>query len=342
MTIDLRSDTVTRPTPAMREAMFAAPVGDDVMGEDASVQALQEKAAAMFGMEAALFCPSGTMTNQIAIQLHTSPLSEVICDEGAHVYVYEVGGIAHHARASARVLRGDRGRLNAQQIREAVNEDDPHLPATRLVCLENTSNRGGGACYDWAEIQRIRQVCTAHGLALHLDGARLFNALVATGQKPQAYGQVFDSISICLSKGLGAPVGSLLLGKRAWLKNAVRVRKAMGGGMRQAGFLAAAGSYALDHHVERLAEDHRRARALGQALEGLPYVARLLPVETNIVLFELKVGVSRARFTEHMTAQGVLLGGYSSGAERVRLVTHLDVTDEQIERVVASLRGFIS
>ncbi|WP_460502321.1 threonine aldolase family protein, partial [Hymenobacter agri] len=256
--VDLRSDTVTRPTPAMLAAMWAAPVGDDVYEEDPTVRRLEEAAAARFGLEAGLFCPSGTMTNQIAIKAHTEPLSEVICEQTAHVYLWEVGGIAFHSGASVALLPGERGRLTAAQVEAAIRPENVHYPTTRLVCLENTHNRGGGSCYSWDDMAAISEVAKKHGLARHLDGARVFNALVATGQRSEDYGQLFDSISVCLSKGLGAPVGSVLLGSKSFIQKCKRIRKVMGGGWRQAGYLAAAGLFALENHVERLADDHRR------------------------------------------------------------------------------------
>lgn len=336
--IDLRSDTVTQPTAEMRAAMLSAPLGDDVFGEDPTVNLLQETVAGMFGMEAALFCPSGTMTNQIAIQLHSKPLSEVICDESAHVYLYEVGGIAHHSRASVRLLAGDRGRISAGQIEKAINADNIHYPVSRLVCLENTSNRGGGSCYDWNEILLIRRVCDSHNLSLHLDGARLFHALLATKQSAPEYGKTFDSISICLSKGLGAPVGSLLLGKKDFIKEALRVRKVMGGGMRQAGILAAAGLHALNHQVSRLVQDHYRARLLGQAVAALSWVETLLPVETNIVLFKLKPGIKRGALATYMESCGIRIGGFDP--DWVRLVPHLDIDDSGVEATMKALETF--
>ncbi|HXH32675.1 MAG TPA: GntG family PLP-dependent aldolase [Bacteriovoracaceae bacterium] len=337
---DFRSDTVTLPSTAMREAIFTAAVGDDVYLEDPTVRALEEKAASLFGMDAAIFCPSGTMTNQIAIKLHTAPLSEVICEEGSHVYLYEGGGIAYLSSSSTRLVKGDRGRMSSDQVGKSVNADDIHHPVTRLVSLENTANRGGGSCYDMNEILKIRQVCSEQGLALHLDGARLFNALVATGQKAREYGSVFDSISICLSKGLGAPVGSLLLGKKQFIKDARRIRKVFGGGMRQAGFLAAAGIYALDHNIERLELDHRRAARIGSVLGDLPYVDLLLEPQTNIVLFRLRPEVTRARFVGHMLQEGIRVGGYTSDSEWIRLVTHLGIDDEAINKTVRALQSF--
>ncbi len=281
MSIDFRSDTVTRPTPGMQEAMMKAPVGDDVFGEDPSINTLQEMTADLFGMEAALFCPSGTMTNQIAIKCHTQPGDEVICDESSHIYQYEGGGIALNSGASVKLLYGDRGRINARQVEEAIQPDDVHRAHTRMVSLENTSNRGGGSCYTFSEIQAIQQVCMRHDLAFHLDGARLWNAIVARKEDPLHYGKVFDSISVCLSKSLGCPVGSLLLGTKDFIKKAKRYRKVFGGGMRQGGFMAAAGIYALEHHIERLKEDHANAKAIATAISSRSFVKMMLPVETH-------------------------------------------------------------
>ncbi len=334
--IDLRSDTVTKPTPAMHAAMMAAEVGDDVLGEDPTVSTLEQKTAALFGLEAGLFCPSGTMTNQIAIRVQTQPQQEVICHQQAHIYLYEGGGIAYNSLASVRLLDGERGLLSAEAVAQAINPDDDHYPETALVALENTMNKGGGACYSTEQIAAIHAVCQQHGLPLHLDGARVFNALVATGEDPTAYGRYFSSISVCLSKGLGAPVGSVLLGSKELIRRARRVRKALGGGMRQAGYLAAAGIYALDHHVQRLTEDHRRAAILAEALVKQDYVQEVLPVETNIVIFTLREQLP-AQWVEILKQRGVLAIPF--GKQQVRLVTHLGVTDAQIDRVIEVLRS---
>ncbi|MGA0555023.1 threonine aldolase family protein [Larkinella sp. VNQ87] len=328
MSIDLRSDTVTKPTPAMLEAMFTAEVGDDVLGDDPTVKALEEKAARLFGMEAALFCTSGTMTNQLAIRVHTRPGNDVICDQLSHVYLYEGGGIAVNSLASVSLPQGERGKLTATLVRDHIQPDDLHKPVTRLVCLENTVNKGGGCYYKLPEIAAIRQVCDEHGLRLHLDGARLFNALVETGENPEAYGALFDSISICLSKGLGCPVGSLLLGSAEFIKQARRFRKLMGGGWRQAGYLAAAGIYALDHHVNRLKLDHARARRIGQMLAELPEVEEIYPIETNIVIFRLSENILAADYVATLASKGIL--AVTFGKHLVRFVTHLDFTDEQL------------
>ncbi|MFC4312471.1 threonine aldolase family protein [Steroidobacter flavus] len=335
--IDARSDTVTRPTPAMLEAMMLAEVGDDVYGEDETVNELQRKAADLFGMEAALFCPSGTMTNQIGIRVHTRPGDEVICDELSHVYLYEVGGIAANSGASVRLLKGDRGRFTAEQVRSQVSSrSDVHAAWSRLVVVENTVNKGGGACWDFAELERIRGVCNEHELALHLDGARVFNAIVARNESPRDYGRLFDSISICLSKGLGTPAGSLLLGSGEFIAKARRFRKMMGGGMRQAGYLAAAGLFALEHNVARLHDDHRRAKTIERELQGLSYVSSVLPVETNIVIFTIDARSSTDEFLRSLQSHGIKAG--SMGGSTIRFVMHLDIGDDQVGALVEKLR----
>lgn len=334
--IDFRSDTITKPTAAMKAAMFAAEVGDDVFGDDPTVNVLQDKAAKLFGTEAALFCASGTMTNQLAMRVHTSPGDEIICDKLSHVYLYEGGGISTNSLASVALLNGNRGRLNAQLIADAVNNpEDVHRPVSKLVVLENTMNKGGGCYYEFEEITRIKSVCKQHNLGLHLDGARLFNALVETPNSPADYGQVFDSISICLSKGLGCPVGSLLLGSKSFIKKAHRFRKAMGGGWRQAGFLAAAGIYALDNHVERLKEDHRRAKEIELMLTGLPYVETCYSVDTNIVIFELPTTILAVNFVSKLYEKGIACVPF--GKHLVRFVTHMEISDEHLSELRKAL-----
>lgn len=328
MLIDLRSDTLTRPTAEMKEAMFAAPVGDDVFGEDPTVNALEEKIAGLFGMEAGIFCPSGTMTNQIAIRLHTRPQTEVICHQYSHIYLYEGGGIMANSHASVRLLSGDLGKITATQIAESINPDDVHAPETTLVSLENTMNKGGGSIYTLDEIKPIYQLCKEKGLKLHLDGARLFNALVETGENPADWGEQFDTISICLSKGLGCPIGSVLLGTKADMKRARKVRKGFGGGMRQAGFLAAAGIYALDNHVNRLKEDHIRARALGEMLINVPMVFEILPVATNIVIARME-DLSPEEFLKKLAEKNIKAVKF--GKDLVRFVTHHDFGDDELE-----------
>jgi threonine aldolase len=323
----------------MLDAMMSAKVGDDVYGEDEAVNSLQRHAAEMFGMESALFCPSGTMTNQIGIRVHVQPGDEVVCHELSHVYLYEGGGIASNAGCSVRLMRGDNGMFSADELAQNINSgDDSHTPTTRLVTIENTTNIGGGSCWDIADIEGIREVCDLHGLRLHLDGARLFNALVAKDESPKRFGELFDTISICLSKGLGAPVGSLLLGTKEHIAKAHRFRKSMGGGMRQAGFLAAAGTHALVNHVERLREDHDKARILGDELGGLNYVHKVLPVETNIVIFDLDDKVDSDQFLDHLVQQGVL--GMSLKGKTIRFVFHLDITAAQFERVLSAIKSF--
>ena len=334
--IDLRSDTVTKPTKGMLEAMFEAEVGDDVFGSDPSVNALQEKVAKLFGMEAALYCPSGTMTNQIAMRVLTQPQDEVICHKYAHIYRYEGGGLAYNSMVSPKLLEGDRGRITAEQVAANINPDDVHFPRTRLVSLENTMNKGGGSYYALAEMRKIRLVCDEKDLVLHLDGARLFNAMVASGTKPQDLGGIFDTISVCFSKGLGAPVGSVLLGTKDRIKQARRVRKALGGGMRQAGYLAAACSYALDHHVDRLKEDHSRAKTIGAEAAKIPYVKEVYPVDTNIVILALE-GKSENWMLEQLSAKGVEAVGFGPGL--VRFVTHLDFTDDHLEELISVFKA---
>ncbi len=335
--IDLRSDTVTKPTKPMLEAMFSAKVGDDVFGEDETVNKLEAKAADMFGMESGLYCPSGTMTNQIAIKLHTKPADEIICDFSSHVYQYEGGGIAFNSGASVQLLQGNRGRVTASQVKAAINNpDDIHKPITTLVVLENTCNRGGGSCYELADIESIREICLQNKLKLHLDGARIFNALVARQQTPLQFGKVFDTISVCLSKGLGAPVGSVLLGSKEMINRARRIRKVFGGGMRQAGLIAAAGLYALENHVERLATDHKHAKMIEEALLTHPKVESVLPVETNIVIFNLKDGIDTSQFIEQLKAKDILC--FSTGKKQIRFVVHLDISEDMVERVIKNLK----
>lgn len=335
--IDFRSDTVTRPTQLMREAMMQAKIGDDVFGEDPSVNELESLSASLFGMESALFCPSGTMSNQIAIKCHTQPGDEVICDVLSHIYLYEGGGIATNSGSSVRLLQGDRGRITADMVQNAINPDDIHKPRTSLVSLENTANRGGGSCYDFIDIQSIREICSTNELGFHLDGARLFNALVEKKETTQQYGAIFDSISICLSKGLGAPVGSVLIGKTNFIKKAKRVRKLFGGGMRQAGFLAAAGIYALNHHVERLAEDHLHARLIEAALLKKDFVGTILPVETNIIIFEVKGRYTAPMLSAILKEKGILAIAISP--IQIRFVLHLDISASQVQQTIDLIKS---
>lgn len=335
-TIDFRSDTVTKPGKEMLEAMFQAEVGDDVFSEDPTVNALQQKAAVLFGMEDALFCSSGTQTNQIAINVHVQPGGEVICHQDSHVFKYEGGGIAKNSGASVRLLQGDRGRITSSQIEEWINPDDVHFPLTQLVSIEDTANRGGGAIYNFKQIQEIGMLCDKHQLPLHLDGARLFNALIENKIDYKTYASQFDSISICLSKGLGAPVGSLLLGKKEFIKKARRVRKVMGGGMRQAGFLAAAGIYALDNNVERLSIDHQHAKALENVLLELDWVKETIAVETNIVVPIVHDASKRDFYIQQLKDMGVLCMAFGPGM--LRFVTHLDISSTDIDQTIEALK----
>ena len=335
--IDLLSDTVTQPTPGMLRAMMSAEVGDDVFGADPSVNRLEATVAERFGHEAGLFCPSGTMTNQLAIVVHTRQLDEVICDHDSHIWHYESAGFAWHAGVRINPVAGERGKLRAEQVEAAVQPRYDWLARTRLVVLENTCNRGGGTVYLLPEVDPIREVCTRHQLSLHLDGARLMNALVASGEATEDWGARFDSISLCLSKGLGAPVGSVLTGSRDFVAEARRFRKAMGGGMRQAGFLAAAGLYALEHQVDRLADDHARARRIGEALAGADWVASVRPVETNIVIFDVRDDLTAKDALDALAAAGVKASAF--GPRTIRMVTHLHVDDAATRRVGEAIAG---
>ena len=330
--IDYRSDTVTRPSAGMLEYMVKATVGDDVFGEDASLNELENRLASLFGMDAGLFCPSGTMTNQIAIKVHTKPGEEVICDFLSHIYQYEAGGIAFNSGCSVRLIHGDRGRVTAEQVRNAINPEDIHKPVSSLVSLENTANRGGGSCYNFADIQAIKEVCLQNNMKFHLDGARIFNALAAKNETALQYGELFDSISICLSKGLGAPVGSVLVGNNAFIQQARRIRKVFGGGMRQAGYLAAAGLYAIEHNIERLSEDHQHACLIAQALSEKDFTGEILPVDTNIIIVEIKGRFTPAEFVAKMKEQQVLMIAISSS--QVRMVLHLDIKPEMVRKTI--------
>jgi threonine aldolase len=333
--IDFRSDTVTLPTPAMLAYMQAAPVGDDVFGEDPSINALEAKTAGLFGMEAGLFCPSGTMTNQLAIKTHTQAGDEVICEELSHIYQYEGGGIASNSGASVKLLRGNRGKITAEQVLAAIHPDDVHKPISKLVSLENTCNRGGGACYDFSEIEAIQKVAKSNGLGLHLDGARIFNALVHKKEDPTQYGKVFDSISICLSKGLGAPVGSVLLGSTPFIKKARRWRKVFGGGMRQAGSLAAAGIYALDNHVERLKEDHAKALEIKTALLKKDFVKEIFEVETNIVIAHIEGKYNATQLAAVLKEKNILVIAMTPAL--IRFVVHLDIANEMLASTLETI-----
>ncbi|MDT0687770.1 threonine aldolase family protein [Autumnicola psychrophila] len=335
--IDLRSDTVTRPTKGMLEAIMSAEVGDDVYKEDPTVNQLELKLAEMFGKDEALFFPTGSMANQAAIKLHTQPAEQLICDKWAHVFNYEGGGASFNSGVSCKLVDGHRGMITAAQVEENINPPDfYHSPLTTLVCLENTTNKGGGACYDFDEFKRIRKVCDEHNLGLHLDGARLFNALVAKNEDPKDYGKVFDTISVCLSKGLGTPIGTVLIGNHDIMKNAIRVRKVLGGGMRQIGFMAAAGIYALDHQVERLADDHKHASEIGEVLKKQDYIGEVEPVETNIVIFYLRNPSDEAEFLKKLQKENIRISNMGQG--KLRIVTHLDYSEEMHRRFLQVIK----
>jgi len=338
MQIDLRSDTVTKPTPGMVEAMQNAKLGDDVYAEDPTVNALQARLAKMFDKDKALFFPTGTMANQAAIKLHTQPGEQVICDKYAHIYNYEGGGVSFNSGVSCKLVDGQRGMMTAQQVMEAINPPDfYHSPLTTLVALENTTNKGGGACWDFQEIKKIKSICETHNLGLHLDGARLWNALETTNESPTEYGAVFDTISVCLSKGLGCPIGSVLIGNEAIMEKALRFRKMLGGGMRQVGVLAAAGLYALDHHRTRLTDDHIKAKAIGKTLQKSDYVAEVQPIETNIVIFELAAHINSEAFIKKLKSKNILISNMGGG--KLRMVTHLDYTDDMHEILLETLES---
>jgi len=337
MIIDLRSDTVTKPSKTMLEAMMSAQVGDDVFNEEPTVIALEEKAAGLFGKEAALFCPSGTMTNQIAIKAHTQPGDELLCDATAHIYNYEGGGISFNSGVQAKLISGERGRISAQQVSESINPTFDWLAKTSLICIENTANRAGGSYYSLHQMKEISSVCKQNNLKYHLDGARIFNAIVENDYSTNDIGELFDTISICLSKGLGAPVGSLLIGDKEFIKKARRIRKVFGGGMRQAGYLAAAGIYALDNNISRLKEDHTRAKHLSEVLSKMNYVDSILPVDTNIIIFNLNKNLSPEVFVQKLAEQHIKIVGF--GKQAIRFVTHLDFTDEMLERTEAVLKS---
>ncbi len=328
--IDLRSDTVTKPSPAMLEAMMEAETGDDVFGEDPTVNLLQQRTAEIFGQEAGLFCPSGTMTNQIAIQVLTRPGDEVICHEYSHVYHYEGGGIARNSSASVKLVRNNAATMSVDEVSELINAEQDWLARTSLVVAEDTSNRGGGNCYDLKNLEALSVFCESRNLAFHLDGARAFNAITEKHHNPATYGKLFDSISICLSKGLGTPVGSVLLGSNDFIREAKRVRKVMGGGMRQVGILAAAGLYALDHNISRLKEDHIHATKLASFLNGLKSVTNVIEPETNIVLFDVDAEKGAEHFINALEAAGLRSSLF--GKNRIRMVTHLDVSENDIQQ----------
>lgn len=336
MIIDLRSDTVTKPSKDMLEAMFNAEVGDDVFAEEPTVIALEEKVAKLFGKEKALFCPSGTMTNQIAIKVHTQPGDELLCDATAHIYNYEGGGISFNSGVQAKLISGERGRISAQQVQECINPSFDWLTKTSLVCIENTANRAGGSYYSLQQMKDLKDVCTQNKLGYHLDGARIFNAIVENDYTPSDIGKLFDSISVCFSKGLGAPVGSVIIGDTEFIRKARRIRKVFGGGMRQAGYLAAACIYALDNNINRLKDDHKRAKQLANTMKSLSYIDNVLPVDTNIIIFNLNDKLKPEDFVKKLATYNIKATGF--GKQAIRFVTHLDFTDEMLEKTERVLK----
>lgn len=336
MKIDLRSDTVTKPTKEMLTAMMQAKVGDDVFREDPTVNQLEERIASMFGKSTALFFPSGTMANQTALKLHTNPGDQVICDKYAHIYNYESGGASFNSGVSCKLLDGNRGMFTAQQVEEAINPEAYYYSKTSLVEIENTTNKGGGACWGFEEIKKIRKVCDDNQLGFHLDGARIWNALIEKNESTQQYGEVFNTISVCLSKGLGCPIGSVLVGDESIMKDAIRIRKIFGGNMRQAGYLAAAGLYALDNNLDRLKEDHKKAKVIGKELSRLSIIKSVETIETNIVVFELNADVNEKDFVHKLANNHIHI--ISMGSNKLRMVTHLDYTDAMHDVVLQTLK----
>ncbi len=339
MIIDLRSDTVTKPTKGMLDAMMNASVGDDVYKEDPTVNELEERIAKMFGKQKALFFPTGSMANQAAIKLHTNPGEQVICDKYAHIYNYEGGGASFNSGVSCKLIDGDRGMFTVDQVEASINPPDfYHSPLTSLVAVENTTNKGGGACWDFEEIKKMRAVCDTYKLGYHLDGARLWNALVAKNETALQYGKQFDTISVCLSKGLGCPIGSVLVGDEALMEGAIRIRKIFGGGMRQVGYLAAAGIYALDNHIERLADDHMKAKEIGEVLRSMSMIKTVEPIETNIIIFEVNADVDENAFVQQLADNNIRIIGMGGG--KLRIVTHLDYTDAMHDKLLSTLSDF--
>jgi threonine aldolase len=338
MTIDLRSDTVTKPSKGMLDAMMTAKVGDDVFKEDPTVNELEVRLAKMFGKPKALFFPSGSMANQTAIKLHTQPGEQVICDKYAHIYNYEAGGVSFNSGVSCKLIDGHRGMFTAEQVIEAINPNEFYYSQTSIVEVENTTNKGGGACWDFNEIEKIRTICDQNKLGFHLDGARLWNALVAKNETTEQYG-IFDTISVCLSKGLGCPIGSVLIGDDDIMEKSIRYRKVFGGNMRQVGFLAAAGLYALDNNIKRLKEDHKKAQEIGEVIHSLPFIKKVEPIETNIIIFELNKNIEEKTFVKILNDKDIHIIGMGGG--KLRIVTHLDYTDEMHDFFLNELKNLM-
>jgi threonine aldolase len=330
MHVDLRSDTVTIPSKAMLSAMLSAKVGDDVYGEDPTVRQLEKKLADMFGMDLAMFFPSGTMANQTAIKLHTNPGDQVICDKYSHVYNYEGGAGSFTSGVSFKLINGERGMFDSNQLLGSINPKEfYHSPLSSLVVIENTTNKGGGACWDIVEIKNIKKTCKENNLGLHLDGARIWNALVKKEESPLEYGDIFDTVSVCLSKGLGCPIGSVLLGKKELMKKSIRIRKILGGAMRQSGYLAAAGIFALENNIKRLSDDHLRAKEIGEKLINMSFVKKVQDIETNIIVFEIDKSVNKEVIINAFNKLSILFDWHSMGTNKIRIVTHINYTKEK-------------
>ena len=335
MIVNLISDTVTTPSDGMLDAMFNATVGDDVFKEDPSVNIFENQVASLFGKEAALFFPSGTMTNQTAIKLHTQPGDQLICDHYAHIFNYEGGGVSFNSGVSCKMIQGERGKITSEQIKSCINSPDfYHSPRTSLVCLENTTNKGGGHCWDVNQFVKIKKICDENELGLHMDGARVWNSIVAKNNNPELYGNYFDTISVCLSKGLGCPVGSILVGKKKFIDKALRIRKILGGGMRQVGYLAAAGLYALENNLQRLSVDHQKAKEIASRFSSKDCINSVNEVETNIIILELNDSVEKQKIINHFSEKEIIFDWYSMGLKKIRIVTHLNYSDEDHKRLL--------
>ena len=338
MIVDLRSDTVTVPSKGMLEFMMDSNVGDDVYGEDPTVNQLQNKVASIFGKDVGMFFPSGTMANQTAIKLHTNPGEQIICDKYSHIYNYEGGGASFNSGVSFNLINGERGMFNAKQAADSINPKDfYHSPLSSLIAVENTTNKGGGACWNINELKQIKMIAKLNNLGMHLDGARIWNALIASGDNPLEIGKIFDTISVCLSKGLGCPIGSVLIGDKNIMNNALRIRKILGGGMRQAGYLANAGLYALDNNIERLSEDHKKAKEIGEVLKKSKFVKSVEKIETNIVIFQLQGDINEFSFIKKLNKLNIKL--ISMGSNKLRLVTHLNYTNNHHEYFISSIKS---
>ena len=336
MMVNLISDTFTIPSKGMLNAMMKAEVGDDVFKEDPTLNRLEERVANLFGKQAGLFFPSGTMSNQAAIKIHTQPGDQLICDHYSHIYHYEGGGVSFNSGVSCRLVEGERGLLNKKQIEEVINPPDfYHSPPTTLVSLENTSNKGGGTCYDLKSLKSISSLCKENNISIHLDGARIWNAMIATNTNAIDYGKLFDTISVCFSKGLGCPIGSMLLGTNETIKKAIRYRKVLGGGMRQVGYIAAAVDYALDNNLKDLVNDHKKAIELGNVLKSLPYVEVVQPIKTNIIIFSLRTNCNENNFIEVLEKKNIRL--IQLGKGKIRMVTHRDYTNEHHQYTMKTL-----